>query len=702
MSGKNPPDFVLPEDCNETLRNLEAADTGAVTIDLESLSQYTLTTSGSFDLTGVNTGFFAKLLQSLPIPAFLIDPRFNIIFANHACSNIDRGYKDILGCSFSSLFVDAFVGNEIEFVLEGDFSAKKYQIYANLQICDSRMWGRMTFRPLRMKEFRSVLVLVEDLTAEQKRFLLTQKHHEELKKEITERQMTEENLRRSEQKYRNIIDTIQDGYYETDIAGNFIFFNDNLCEIMGYPRQELKNMNYRQLMDEENASKTFVEFSKIYTGKPHAKIFDHEVTRKDGTNRNVTISISLVKDSSGQPSGFRGICRDVTERKRAVNDWVRMEKLESIGVLAGGIAHDFNNILTSILGNITLAGMSPQSPEKITRRLEEAGKAVDRATNLTQQLLTFSRGGSPVKKTASILELVNDTCEFAARGSNVRCEISVPEDIYPVDVDVGQISQAISNFIINAEQAMPEGGVIDVRLDNVLVNERHGLSLKNGKYLKLSIKDQGVGIPAKIVPKIFDPYFTTKQKGSGLGLATAYSIVKNHDGLITVESEPGVGTTFHVYLPVSEKAIPKDKDSDRSIIIGEGKLLLMDDQEPIREVAREMLSLLGYEVDVARDGEEAIELYRLAKKSDDPYTAVILDLTVPGGMGGKETILKLVEMDPKVRAIVSSGYSNDPIMSDYKRHGFSGVVAKPYSAEELSWTLNFVMKGFFDESSGDK
>ena len=324
---------------------------------------------------------------------------------------------------------------------------------------------------------------------------------------------------------------------------------------------------------------------------------------------------------------------------------------------------------------------------------------MDNAKNLTQQLLTFSRGGSPVKKTASILELVRDTCEFAARGSNVRCEFSIPDDIYPVDVDVGQISQVISNLIINAEQAMPEGGVIRVRLENVSVSERDGLSLKDGKYLKLSIKDQGVGIPAKILPKIFDPYFTTKQKGSGLGLATAYSIVKNHEGLITVESEPGVGTIFHIYLPASEKAMIGDKDSDRSVVAGEGKILLMDDEEMIRDMASEMLSLLGYEVDVARDGEEAVELYCLAKDSDNPYAAVILDLTVPGGMGGRETIRRLMEIDPDIRAIVSSGYSHDPIMSDHKRHGFSGVVAKPYSAEELSRTLDSVIKGSFGKSS---
>jgi PAS domain S-box-containing protein len=537
--------------------------------------------------------------------------------------------------------------------------------------------------------------MVEDLTLEKKQLLLTKRHQEQLKKE-------KEDLRKSEERYRDILETIQDGYYEADIAGNFNFFNDKLCEIMGYTRQELKNMNYRQLMDEENASKTFVEFNKISTGKPHKRIFDHEVTRKDGTKRNVTISISLVRDSSGQPLGFRGICRDITERQRAVNDFARMEKLESIGVLAGGIAHDFNNILTSILGNISLARMSPQSPDKITRRLEEVEKAVDKAKDLTQQLLTFSRGGSPVKQTASMSELVRDTCEFAARGSNVGCEFSVPDDLYPVDVDVGQISQVISNLIINADQAMPEGGVIHVRLENVSVSNRDGLPLKEGKYLKLSVQDQGVGIPPRMLPKIFDPYFTTKQKGSGLGLATAYSIVMSHDGLITVESEPDVGTTFHVYLPASEGAMPELKNSVHSVVTGEGRILLLDDEELIREMVRDMLSLLGYDVDVAKDGEEAVELYRSAKASGNPYAAVILDLTIPGGMGGKETLLELVEIEPKIKTIVSSGYSNDPIMSEYKRYGFSGVVAKPYSVEALSRTLDSVIKGLLDSSSVNK
>ncbi len=675
----------------ECVQSLEWTDKAtAETIDLESFSENALTDSGSFDLRGVDTDVLAKLLQSLPVPAFLLNPQLDIVLANQACSHIDWKYRDIQGKPFSSLFFNESVGNEIQELLQGDFSSQKYQIYADLQICDSRIWGRMSFRPLRIKEFRAVLVLLEDLTSEQKRLLMAERYHEELSKEIMERRRTAEDLRKSEEKYRNIIETIQDGYYETDTAGNFVSFNDNICEIMGYPRQELQHINYRQLVDDENAYKVYSEFSRICEGEPPRKILDHEITRKDGTKRDVTISISLVKDSSGRPTGFRGICRDITERKRAVNHFARMEKLESIGILAGGIAHDFNNILTSILGNIALARITAQSPDKITRRLEEAEKAIDRAKDLTQPLLTFSRGGAPVKQTASISEMVRDTCEFAGRGSNVRCEFSIPDDISSVDVDMGQISQVISNLIINSEQAMPDGGVIDVRLENVSVN-RDELPLKEGKFLKLTIQDHGIGIPAKILPKIFDPYFTTKQKGSGLGLASAYSIIKSHDGLVTVESEPGIGTAFHIYLPVSDKATAAHKDSEISVVTGEGKILLMDDVEMIRDMGKEMLILLGFDVDVAANGDEAIELYSMGKDSGNPYSAVILDLTVRGGMGGRETLLKLVEIEPAIKAIVSSGYSNDPIMADYKKYGFSGVVVKPYSPEELSRTLEMII-----------
>ncbi|MGO9567916.1 MAG: PAS domain S-box protein [Desulfomonilaceae bacterium] len=694
MSDKEHSDFRPLQQSAKSPPYPQGANTRTETIDLESLSVEALTPSGSFDLRAVETTSLGKLLQSLPIPAFLVDRRLNIIFANHARWDIDSGNEKVQGSPFTSLFCNTSVGKVVQSVLERVFSSRKPELHsAVIQLRNSQIWGRMHFRSLRLKEYRCVLVLVEDLTLEKKQLVLTQKHQEELKKEIIERTRTEEELRKSEEKYRTIIETIQDGYYEVDMAGNLTFFNDVMSEITGYPGQELKSMSYREFMDEENASKTLEAFNRVLSTRKANKVFDHEIIRKDGRKRDVAISISLIRDSLGQPRGFRGICRDITERRRSEEQLLKIEKLESLGVLAGGIAHDFNNILTSILGNIALAKMSPQLPEMISRRLGEAEKAVARARDLTHQLLTFSRGGAPIKRTASIVELLKDCCEFAARGSNVRCEFSVPDDIYPVEVDVGQIGQVISNLIINADHAMPEGGTIHVRVENVTVSEEEGLSLTDGSYVKLSIQDQGVGIPAKILPKIFDPYFTTKQKGSGLGLATAHSIVKSHDGLTTVESEMGVGTTFHIYLPASEKGIRHQKEPDNSVVTGEGKILLMEDEEPLRDMAREMLSMLGYEVDVAEDGDEACGLYRSARDSGSPYTAVILDLTVPGGMGGRETVRRLIETDPEIRAIVSSGYSNDPVMSDYKSYGFRGVVAKPYSAEELSQILDFVIKG---------
>jgi two-component system cell cycle sensor histidine kinase/response regulator CckA len=693
MSKENPPKSGPPEDGTACSKNMQAAGPRTETIDLSSLSVESLTPSGSFDLRAIETTAFGKLLQALPIPAFLVDKGFNIVFANDACEKVDSGYKKVRGSSFSLLFPNGLVGKEIQSLLSDLFSSRKPKSYsAALQIGKSRIWGRMHFRPLRTKKGRSALVLVEDLTLEKKQLVLTQKHDEELRQEIVERKKTEEELRKSEEKYRNIIETIEDGYYEVDIPGNLTFFNDRLCEISGYPREELKGMGYRQLMGEENAQKALQGFHKVRTtGKPY-KVSDYEIVRKDGTKRNITISVSLIRDPSGQPAGFRGICRDVTERKRAEEELLKIEKLESIGVLAGGIAHDFNNILTAFLGNIALAKMSAQPGDIISRRLEEAEKAVARAQHLTQQLLTFSRGGAPIKKTASVSELVIDSCEFAARGSNVRCEFSVPHDIYPVEVDEGQISQVIGNLVINAEHAMPRGGVIHVRVENLLVTEDDEIPLADGKYVRISVKDHGAGIPAKTLPKIFDPYFTTKLKGTGLGLATAYSIVKGHEGLIMVESEMKVGTTFHIYLPASQKPMTEEKDSDQKVVTGAGRILVMDDEEPIRDMAMAILSMLGYEVDAAKDGDEAFDLYRSAKDSGSPYTAVILDLTVPGAMGGRETLPRLIEIDPEVRAIVSSGYSNDPVMSNYKSYGFSGVVAKPYTPEELSQTLDRVIK----------
>ncbi|MCX6830078.1 MAG: ATP-binding protein, partial [candidate division Zixibacteria bacterium] len=345
--------------------------------------------------------------------------------------------------------------------------------------------------------------------------------------------------------------------------------------------------------------------------------------------------------------------------------------------------------------------MNLEENNELCKRLTEAERASMRAQELTQQLLTFSKGGAPVRRTASINDIVKETAEFALRGSNVKCKFDLPDNLQPVEIDEGQISQVINNLIINADQAMPQGGAIEISAENMVIKQEDCLPVKCGNYIKITVSDQGIGIPEPYIRKIFDPFFTTKQKGSGLGLATTYSIIKRHEGHIEVESEVGVGTTFHVYLPASGKKLSTQRKSEEAAIPGSGKILIMDDDETIRLVAGMALSNLGYSIETACDGNKAIELYRQAMESGRPFDAVIIDLTIPGGMGGKETIAGLTQIDPEVKAIVSSGYSNDPIMAEYWKYGFKGFVPKPYKVQQLSKALHELLSGKSKEISAD-
>jgi len=414
---------------------------------------------------------------------------------------------------------------------------------------------------------------------------------------------------------------------------------------------------------------------------------------KDGAERIITDSGAPIRDRESKIMGMVLVFRDMTEKERMEQELLRAQKLESVGILAGGIAHDFNNILTAILGNISLAKTYAPAGDRIVARLEKAEKASLRAKDLTRQLLTFSRGGAPIKKITSLADVIKDSAQFALRGADIRCDFSLAQDLWPAEVDEGQISQVIHNMILNAEEAMPEGGSINVRAENSEITAAHALPLSPGGYIKISIQDAGIGMPKEHLDKIFDPYFTTKQKGSGLGLTTSYSIISKHDGHIAVESETGAGTTFSVYLPTSNKEhVPSGHKEEPLVHVQGGRILLMDDEESVREIAGEIVKHLGYEVAFARDGSEALELYQKAKKANRPFDLVIMDITIPGGMGGKETIKKLLAVDPEARAIVSSGYSMDPIMAEYRTHGFRCVVTKPYRIEELSAALQEAVK----------
>jgi signal transduction histidine kinase/CheY-like chemotaxis protein len=395
------------------------------------------------------------------------------------------------------------------------------------------------------------------------------------------------------------------------------------------------------------------------------------------------------RDNEGRIVSLLAISSDVTDRKNLDEERQRVAKLESVGVLAGGIAHDFNNILTSILGNISLARIEAAPGSVIRESLEQAEKASLRATRLTQQLLTFSKGGTPVTKLASLTELLRDTADFALRGSNVKCRYSIPDDLWHAEIDEGQVSQVIHNLVINAQQSMQSGGTIELTAENIALSKKKsigkGLPLKEGNYIRIAVSDHGSGIDAEQLDRIFDPFFTTKQTGSGLGLATSFSIARQHGGHIGVESKLGTGSTFYLYLPASmEKAVPERAREETIKPVEKARILVMDDEQGIREVAGRLLRHIGYQdIEFAENGAAAIKLYKAAMKSGKPFNAVILDLTIPGGMGGRETIEKLLKIDPGVRAILSSGYANQSVMAEYRGYGFSGMAAKPYSIEQL-------------------
>jgi len=380
------------------------------------------------------------------------------------------------------------------------------------------------------------------------------------------------------------------------------------------------------------------------------------------------------------------------ERRRIEEQLLQARKMESVSLLAGGIAHDFNNLLMGILGNISLARDRIDSSDRAHRLLREAERAVDRAKRLTQQLLTLSKGGAPIRRATSVSKLVRESTELALSGTNVRAEYVFPPKLWSADVDRGQIGQVIENLVINAVQAMPQGGVIRIVADNVTLGSGRGDSLEPGDYVRLEIRDQGPGIPLENLGRIFDPYFTTKEDGTGLGLTTSYAIVTKHGGKLEVHPVSGGGSNFVVHIPGHERE-PEDISLPGKVrfLDGPRRILFMDDEEMVRAVVEEMLTRLGYEVELATDGEDAIEKYREAHLDGIPFDAVILDLTVRGGLGGKDGMRRLIDIDPNAVGIVCSGYSDDPVMAEFEQYGFQGRISKPFVATTLSETLASVL-----------
>jgi two-component system cell cycle sensor histidine kinase/response regulator CckA len=526
-----------------------------------------------------------------------------------------------------------------------------------------------------------------------------QKLYVAMVRDVTERRRFEKDLAAEKESLAVTLRSIGDGVITTDAQGKVIMLNNEGERLTGWTSHEAIGKPLKSVLNvavdlaaQARAQKSGYrnEAQSILLSLPE----NATLTSRDGTEYIVEQVASPIRDNKNEVAGVVLVFRDITERQRSEAERRKAETLEQLGLLAGGIAHDFNNLLTAIIGNISLASLLLPPDNELTTRLFDAKNASMRARDLAQQLLTFARGGAPIKKTASIGKLIQDTVSFSLRGSHSRSEFSFGVDLWAAEIDPGQISQVIGNLVVNADQAMPNGGTLRVTCDNFSYTSGNGAipDLSPGDYIRIAIRDEGIGIPEEYLKRIFDPYFTTKPKGTGLGLATTYSIVKNHNGLITVQSELHAGSTFTVYLPAAiHYELPIEAAGPTTAITGTGRVLIVDDEEAIRALVEFTLGHLGYEVIQAATALEGVNIYREKLEAGERFDAVILDLTLPGGMGGKEALKKLIEIDPTVNAIVSSGYATDATMSRYQDFGFRGVIVKPYEAAELGKIVHEVI-----------
>ncbi len=612
------------------------------------------------------------LLRALPDLYFKLDSEKRII--NFHAGNPDELYKD------SEQFLDKNINEVLPPDLAERFNGiinetmetgNTYSIEYSLQIgLDTQFFEARTA----LQSDRSVVVVIRNVS-----------HRVNIIRALEE----------EKEKLAVTLRSIGDGVIATDLKGRVTLINKVAEILTGWQNNEAIGKPFTEVfkvIDEKTREPKDDLINAVLTLGGFMIIEkDMLLIMKDGTERLITDSIAPIRDRESKIIGVVLVFREFAEKALSDKRITHLEKIESIGLLAGGIAHDFNNIMTSILGNISLAKFYARNDEKISKRLNEAEIASLRAKDLTQQLLTFSKAGEPVKEVISIEPLIRESASFALSGSRSKIEFKFENDLLNLEADPGQVSQVINNLVINADQAMPKGGLISIVTSNYEHKPETSSLMKPGYYILIEIIDSGIGIPRDILSRIFDPYFSTKKEGSGLGLSISYSIIKKHNGYIDVNSEPGKGTTFRIYLPASNKNLPHRMLQNSSIKTGSAKILIMDDEELVRSICSEILKSLGYHVETASHGDEAVSMFKNSLDSGERFNLVIMDLTIPGGIGGKEALQRIKEIDPDIRSIVASGYSNDPVMANHKDYGFDEVLTKPYKFEDLSSVVDHVL-----------
>ncbi len=623
----------------------------------------------------VNEKKYRLLIEKAPIGIVSLDQNNRIVEANHKFFEIINVSDDDEIAEIKSMKIDKIFNSIITKDIEECLNTGITSVNEKPFISNTGMKRQLRYNlaPITDQNYtiNGVLVILED---------------------VTDRKQMEIELQTEKEKLDVTIQSIGDALISMDIEGRITLMNKLAEELTGWSQSDALGKHIDsvfKISDTKLEKKLDVPVKKmLQTSKIVHYSENTTLVSEDGKECHISYTGTTIKDTKNNSLGIVLVFRDITDKIKFEKDLLNTQKLESLGILAGGIAHDFNNILTGVLLNIQLSKLKLNDDDKIYLNIKEAEDAILRAKGLTQQLLTFAKSGTPTKKTASVKDLLIDIVNFSLRGSNVVSKYRIATNLLNVEIDTGQVGQVINNLVINAVQAMPNGGSITVNAENWSINENTLVALNPGEYVRISIADEGIGIHESIMSRIFDPYFTTKQKGSGLGLATSYSIIKNHDGLITFKSKEGFGSTFNVYLPASDETLEVLDDIEFQQCDLHGRVLVMDDDPSIRVTLTHFMHELGLQIDCAEDGVQAIYKFKKAYETKKPFDLVILDLTIPGGMGGAEAIKKIRDISSDVKAIVSSGYSTDPIMSNFEQYGFNSVIAKPYELKELTAVIS--------------